>query len=173
MTRIPGWRTCCAIAAAAWFLAAGAWMPADTRTQIPIRFAQDGARTASAAAIVRGGTTYVSANDLAHALGLRTQPDAEGVRLEISSASLTLRLTANNPFIVVLDARDNANLVQLPLPIVGLGGATYVPVAAFLPVLRTLTPEEISYDGAAITVGRGRPASGFDVTGVAFEEKSN
>src|SRR5690349_7669437 len=173
MTRLPGWRTCCAIAAAAWFLAAGAGMPADTRAQIPIRFAQDAARTASAAAIVRGGTTYISAGDLARALGLRAQPDAEGVRLEISSASLTLRLTADNPFIVALDARDNANLVQLPLPIVGLGGATYVPIAAFLPILRTLSTEELSYDGAAITVGRGRPSSAFDVTGVSFEEKSN
>jgi N-acetylmuramoyl-L-alanine amidase len=55
------------------------------------------------------------------------------------------------------------------------GPAYYAPAEQFIPLLNSLLGEEITYSAAerAIVVGRPGAVSGFDVAGLAFEQKAN
>jgi len=141
--------------------------------KLPVAFPQDPSRNVQLSVLSRGGLRYVGAVELARTFLLNTQLDSETQKLELTSATYTVRLAPGNPFLIIIDARENASIVQLPNEILPAAGDLLVPIDAFIPVLRAVLAEEITYDRTTIVVGRPRAPSAFDVTGITFEEKSN
>ena len=145
----------------------------QAQTPIPIQFLQDSTRNTTIATLPQYGRQYVSLNDLVRAFNLRAQKDSEALKIDVQTPAFTMRATAGSPYIVVLDQKNNANIAQMPFNVLYVSNTFFVPFESFLPVLRSGLNEEIAYDGTVIRVGKPRPPSAFDVTGVTFEEKSN
>ncbi len=154
------------------FCAAG---PLSAQTTLPLRFLQEPARNADLGMIEREGTVYISLNDLGPAFGLRLAPDPETQRLELQAGTFTVRVSAENPFIIIADRLQNASIIQLPMNVIGDRQAFYAPVEQFIPLFNSLLAEEITYvkRDREIIVGRPLAESAFDVAGLSFGQKAN
>jgi N-acetylmuramoyl-L-alanine amidase len=141
--------------------------------KIPVEFPQDPSRNTQLPSVSRGGIRYVAAVDIARTFLLNTQLNPETRKVDLASVSYTVRLAPGNPFLVITDAKEYASIVQLPTNVLLAETGLLVPIDAFVPVLRAILADEVAYDRSAIVVGRARSVSPFDVTGIAFEEKSN
>jgi len=138
-----------------------------------IQFLQDTTRNATVASLPQYGKQYASLNDLARAFNLHAIKDSEALKIDIQTPAFTIRATAGSPYVVILDQKNNASMVQMPFNVLFVSDAFFVPIESFMPVLRSALNDEIAFDGLTIRVGTPRPHSAFDVTGVTFEEKSN
>jgi N-acetylmuramoyl-L-alanine amidase len=145
------------------------------QNSIPLQFLQDPKRDRQIATINRQGATFISLKDISQAFRLTVSQTIESQKAEINTPSFTLKVTANNPFIIVVDKLQNASIVQLPLNVLFTNKTFYLPVEQFLPVFNTIVSEELSYDKLrnSIIVGRAPVPSKFDVAGLMFEQKSN
>lgn len=150
---------------------------------VPVRFADDSTQLQHVDGMIERGVLYVSLDDLARGLGARLSRAAD--RIEVRNGSSALRLIEDNPFIVSSSDGITSNVVQLPFAVTGSGGEIFVPVESFIPLIDAIFEEEIRFDFEEITVGAGtigervRPLeqqpvkSGFDLTGMVFEERDN
>ncbi|HLB00035.1 MAG TPA: N-acetylmuramoyl-L-alanine amidase [Bacteroidota bacterium] len=144
--------------------------------RIPVEFRSASSRNSSVAALRSGGYLYASLNDLARVFDLGTFENAASGKYEIKAGLFRVRITADNPYVVVRDEELNSNVYQLPAPSLYLTGRYYVPVAAMCSILDYILAADIAFDGSAPKiVAGGRPASSsaFDLAGLEFEEKSN
>ena len=146
---------------------------ADAQNSLPVQFTQAPSRNTQIGIFVKNATTYASLADLAHVFNLQATTKSEANKLELRSDEYTLKVTANNPYVVIVDKKDNANLLQLPVNVVYAVNSFFVPLDAFIPILKNVLSEEIVFDGRKIVVGLAALKSSFDVTGIGFEEKSN
>lgn len=91
----------------------------------------------SVPAFAHGGVLYASLSEFARALSMPTYVNEEARKIEVRIADSRLKLTDNNPFVVVLSHRDNVirEVYQLPAEIVRSKVAYYMPVASMLPLL--------------------------------------
>ena len=145
----------------------------SAQNSLPVRFHGTPSRNSSIGIFTKNGVLYGSLNDLARIFSLRTYINTETNKLEISSEELTLKVTGNNPFVVLFDKKENANLLQLPVPTIHAANSFFIPLRSFVPIFKSLVADELSLETDAITVGVETSKSRFDVTGVDFDEKSN
>ena len=152
-----------------------ALQPIFAQEPLALRFLQDPARSTAIGSIERHGTVFLSLNDLGPAFGLKLVVQPETEKLELQAGTFTLRVAANNPFIVIADRQQNASIIQFPVDLVAVKQIFYAPAEQFIPLLNSLLAEEITYvrRDRSIIVGRPVSASGFDVAGLGFEQKAN
>jgi len=143
------------------------------QNQLPVKFALNPSRNTQIGSLIRNGTTYVSLGDLARVFKLNAVPDPATHKIEIQGEQFTVRVSDDNPFVIISDKKENANLLQLPANVVYSANSFYVPIDAFIPVLKIILSEDITYDRSMIIVGHPMPASSFDVTGLVFDQKTN
>jgi N-acetylmuramoyl-L-alanine amidase len=154
----------------ALLLSVGALFPQNS---MPVRFAGDPSKNSSIGTFTKNGVIYGSLNDLARIFNLRTYINTETSKLEVASEELTLKVTGNNPFIILTDKKENANLLQLPVPAIFAANAFFVPLQPVIPIFNSIAGDELTLEGDIIIVGTRLVKSRYDVTGVNFEEKSN
>ena len=153
----------------------GAAAPVSAQQTIPLQFLQEPGRNASLGMLERRGTVYVSLNGLGTAFGLRLVPDPEAQKLELQAGTFTMRFAADNPFVIIADRQQNASIVQLPTDVVAVQETFYAPAEQIIPLVNSMLAEEITYvrRDRSIIVGRPLSVSGFDIAGLAFEQKAN
>ncbi len=150
--------------------------PARAQDRIRVEFRSDPGRDASVAALRSGGYLYASLNDLARVFNLGTFENAASQKFEVKVGMFRVKITADNPYVVVRDEDLNSNVYQLPARSLYVSGGYFVPVAAMAAILDYILPGEISFDrasGRIVSAGRPASASAFDLAGLAFEEKAN
>jgi N-acetylmuramoyl-L-alanine amidase len=152
---------------------ATAW--AQSQSSLPVEFSTSPARNAHIASFARGNVLYGSLNDLSQVLSLKISPNAETQKLAIQSDQYTVKVTAENPFIVLTDRNRNASIVQLSASVVFSSGSYFIPAEEFAPILQYIYPSEVSFNHArsAFVIGTAIPPSAFDITGLRLEQKSN
>ncbi len=150
-----------------------ATVAARAQKPLPVEFLQAPARNTQISAFVHNSVTYGSLNDLGHIFNITLTSNPQAGKVEARNDQFTLRITMNNAFVVIVDRKENANLIQLPTNVLYRAGSFYVPIGGFVPLLKTMLSEEIAFDGLKMTVGRRRPRSVYDVSGISFDEKSN
>ncbi len=124
----------------------------------------------------KDGLTYAPLGDLADALGIRTYWNDETKKLELKLKSYRLKLTAQNPFVVITDLGTNsASVRQLPVPVEFRDGRIYAPIAFFFPHFKTIFEKRIAIYSPTerITPEPFVPPSPFDITGISVEQKLN
>ena len=148
---------------------------ATAQNSLPVTFLQDSSRTTSIGTVLRNGVVYGSLDDLARTFIIDTYADIEAQKFELRTDGYTIKATADNPFIVVTDVQKNSNVVQLSSEVRYAAETYFVPLESFIPILDYISTEAINYDRirTSIIVGKLKPISRFDVTGVDFEEKTN
>jgi N-acetylmuramoyl-L-alanine amidase len=143
------------------------------QSSIPVQFSQNPSANTQIGGFVRKGIQYGSADDLATVFRIQKYVNPETKKLELKTDQYTIKIASDNPFIIIVDNKDNASMVQLPVNAIYTANSFFVPLKAFIPILRMMLNPEVSFDGTRIIIGRTVPASRFDVTGLSFEEKSN
>jgi N-acetylmuramoyl-L-alanine amidase len=104
--------------------------------------------------------TYASVADIAARLAFPVAVDESRGKLELRAGDCRLKLTARNPFIVVIDHASNTigKIVQMPRNVLRTQDGFFVPIHAFAPVLSDawrhavavdVSASEILIDGAA------------------------
>ncbi len=124
------------------------------------------------------GTTFASANDIADALrfGSRTIPETK--QFEFQTKEYSVRLTADNPFVLINDVKNTASMVQLPFETAMRGNEMFVPVESFVKLLDDVTSETFVYDRIKKEISVGvvtkiSVSKSFDISKVTVEQKSN
>ncbi|MDI6766132.1 MAG: N-acetylmuramoyl-L-alanine amidase [Bacteroidota bacterium] len=143
------------------------------QNSIPIQFPQTPSRNTNIGAFPKNNVLYCSLNDFAQILKLKTYINSESKKFEFRTDEFTLKFTANNPFVVIVDKKENANLLQMSANVIFAANSFFIPTTEFISILKTVIVEEISFDGYRITIGSTPAKSTFDVTNLSFEEKSN
>lgn len=144
--------------------------------RIPVEFASRPGAGASIASVTEAGHLYGSLNDIIAAFGLRSYENPGSEKFEIKSGIFAVKVTADNPYIVVRDQELNSNVYQLPARVLRIGADYYVPIGPMCAILDYIIPDEISFDkssGKVIAGGSPRPASPYDLSGLELEEKVN
>jgi len=145
----------------------------SAQNSMPVRFPGNPSRNSSIGTFTKNGVLYGSLNDLARIFSLRTYINTETIKLEVSSEDLTLKVTGNNPFVVLYDKKENANLLQMPVPAIYAANSFFIPLGSFIPIFKAVSADDITLRPDVITVGAEISKSRFDLTDLEFEEKSN
>ncbi|HXX65015.1 MAG TPA: N-acetylmuramoyl-L-alanine amidase [Bacteroidota bacterium] len=142
---------------------------------VRIEFAGDSSRTTVIGAFRRGGTLYASLSDLAQVFSLATFENTQTHKLEVKRPPLRLKVAGANPFVIITDEQDHRSVTQLPQEVVYAANAYFVPLDAFLPLLRPAFGINASFNPWTGVLGIGTPsaASVFDITGIQLEPKAN
>lgn len=149
---------------------------AHGQRRIPVEFGSRPGAGASVASVARGGHLYASLNDLVSVFGLRSYENAAAEKFEIKSGIFAVKITADNPYVVVRDEQLNSNVYQLPAPAILEGGHYYVPAGPMCAILDYILADEVSFDRSSARIvagGRPRASSAYELAGVDYEEKSN
>jgi len=147
----------------------------QSQNKLSVIFQQEPSRSTSIGTIKRGGSLYASISDLVKLFHIKSSHSLASQKLELETKQYTLRLTANNPFVVLFDQNRTGNVIQLQNIVVYQAQAFYVPAEEFINVFDDVMPEDISFDRTrpAIVVGKTLARSPFDITGLVTEEKNN
>ncbi|HLF14240.1 MAG TPA: N-acetylmuramoyl-L-alanine amidase [Bacteroidota bacterium] len=155
-------------------LALAAGSPAQRR--IAVDFTSRPGEGASVGSVTNAGHLYGSLNDIVAVFGLRFYENPGSEKFEIKSGPFAVKVTANNPYVVVRDEELNSSVYQLPAEALRIGGEYYVPVGPMCAILDYIIPDEISFDassGKIVAGGRPRSSSPYDLAGLELEEKTN
>ncbi len=98
--------------------------------------------------LTREGIVYAAVDELAQALSFKTFYDNIKNKIELILPTARLKLTANNPFIVVADKKGSSisEVFQMPREVVQTTNSFYAPIASFIPLLRRIWNHEISFN---------------------------
>jgi N-acetylmuramoyl-L-alanine amidase len=143
------------------------------QNSIPVQFSNNSSGNTQIGGFVKKGIQYGSVDDLASIFRLQKYVNPETKKLELKSNLYTIKIASDNPFVIIVDSKENASMVQLPVNVLFIANSYFIPLQAFIPTLRMMLGTDVSFDGTKIVVGHSVPASKFDVTGLSFEEKSN
>jgi N-acetylmuramoyl-L-alanine amidase len=146
-----------------------------SQNKLTVTFEQEPSRSTSIGITKRGGILYASITDLARVFHLKSSHTIETQKLELSTKQYTLRLTANNPFVVIFDQNRTGNVLQLQNNVLYQSNSFFVPAEEFINVFDDVMPEDISFDPSkpAIAIGKTIASSRFDITGISTDEKNN
>jgi N-acetylmuramoyl-L-alanine amidase len=139
-------------------------------------FEEDPDRRVSIGVFDRRKAVYASLNDLASAFNLESYENEEAVKLELRHTTGRLKVSADNPYVVLTDPNDRRSTFQLQGHVLHAAGRYFVPLETFLPLFGRLTGRTCTFDPAQglITVAAPPSASsGFDINSVSFERKAN
>lgn len=143
------------------------------QNSIPIQFSQTPSRNTNIGTFHRNNILYCSLNDFAQVLKIQTYINPESKKIEYHINEFILKFTADNPFVVIVDNNENANLLQLSANVKFAVNSFFIPTNEFISILKTVLVDEIIFDGYRIIIGLETIKSAFDVTNLSFEEKSN
>ena len=157
---------------------AAAALPAPAAAQenaVQVEFAADSARSTVIGAFKRNGFVYVSLNDIAHVFSLATYASPETQKFEVKRVPLRLKVSGGNPFVVVTDDSGKRTAYQLPAKVIYAANSYFVPLSAFLPLLRPVFGINASYNQwtGVLGVGVQPVASAYDIPGLRLESKTN
>lgn len=119
---------------------------------------------------------YLAANDFAAALSFPGALNAEVHKFEFRLPSHRIKVTAENPFLVVTDLTTNsASVYQLSVRCLFLDSLYYVPITEFLRLVDVLWPKEVTFDDVdlLLSVKSSPLTSPFDIMDVQIETKLN
>ncbi len=110
--------------------------------------------------------SYVDLTAFTQALNLQNYINTERHKLQITVGSTRLKWTADNPFVVV-----GQKVVQLPARTLCREDRFWVPLEAFVQILRQVYPAKIYIDlnTAVLTI----LPSNFEVFGIQYDQKEN
>ncbi|MGH2568124.1 MAG: N-acetylmuramoyl-L-alanine amidase family protein [Bacteroidota bacterium] len=120
--------------------------------------------------------TFVALNDFASALSLPYLRNDSTLKLEMRLNAHRMKVSANNPFIVITElATNSASVSQFPQSVILRDDAYYAPVPAFVQIFGRLSSTGVSYEASSSTIYVGeKPATPrFDITGVEVEPRLN
>ncbi len=127
-------------------------------------------------AIERSDVVYLALNDLISRLSLPSLTNTEVRKLEFRIGSHRIKVTANNPFVVITDLSTNAaSVYQLPIGAVLQDEIYFVPATEFLRALNIVWPSTLQFDpiDLLLAISTVAPVSPFDITNVVIEPKLN
>ena len=118
-------------------------------------------------AFFHGRVLYASLNELSRRFKFPTYENAEVGKIEVRIGAQRLKMTAGNPFVVVLSQRDNAitEVYQLPAEIMRTRVAYYMPMATMLPLLGRVWGRGLTLDQSRAELTVASAAGGVRVTG--------
>ncbi|MFI5251529.1 MAG: N-acetylmuramoyl-L-alanine amidase [Bacteroidota bacterium] len=142
---------------------------------IHVNFSADHSRNTTIGAFEKNGTIYASLTDLLEVFRIHSTLDAKYKKLTFEGKKLTLQVSANNPFIVLVDADSATHIIQMPVPVLFAAKSFFVPVESFIPLFNNLVSDEIKFEPGKwqITIEGHDKHSPFDITGMNIEEKEN
>lgn len=144
--------------------------------QIRVQFRDTPGRSASIQVFRQQGMLYGSLSDLADVFDGRTYENSAARKIEIKKDPFALRLTADNPFIVVQDQSQRQRVHQLHARVILAGGSYYAPLVSLLPYLAEVVNQPLSFDASTKTLSIAATpatASGKDFSTLLFETKAN
>lgn len=105
-------------------------------------------KTMSIPAFQHKGVLYASLDELAAVMSFRTYVNNASHKIEVRIADTRLKVTDNNPFIVVLSHKDNVTkeVFQLPIEVMRSNVAFYMPMASFVPLLSRVWKKSLLLD---------------------------
>jgi N-acetylmuramoyl-L-alanine amidase len=122
------------------------------------------------------GIIYGSLRDIATDLSIALYINPTTKKGEITLRQQRIKVTADNPFVVISDSLPTEGSVfQMPVtPIYG-ANTLYVPIEYFIPILEKHTEYPIRYSAETrtIMVGTLKPKPVYDITGIGIEERVN
>jgi N-acetylmuramoyl-L-alanine amidase len=146
---------------------------AGQQNTIRVEF-RDGSRRPTEVGVFRTrGVLYASLTDLTEILSLNHYENREARKLEIKAPPYRIKVTGDNPFVVVTDAQRRQNVYQLPYPVINAAGAFFVPLEVFVPYLGPLFGSTATFGEGILAIGSAPPSSTFDIPTVRFEPKTN
>jgi N-acetylmuramoyl-L-alanine amidase len=150
-------------------------IPRAGQNTISVVFPGDASRNTHIGAFNRNGTIYGSLSDLLEVLRMQSSFDLKVKKLEFQGKKLSLQVTANNPFIVLIDMDQTTHAIQMPAQVLFAAQSFFVPIESFIPLFNNLVSDEISFDNDKwqLSVGQPLKKSKYDITGLTIEEKEN
>ncbi|MCJ7813015.1 N-acetylmuramoyl-L-alanine amidase, partial [bacterium] len=123
-------------------------------------------RTDSILAYRIGDVIYVSPEELANLINVKTVYNPQNKKLVLRVGSCEIKITALNPFILV-----DESVHQIPLSTIDVGGNIYVPLALFLEVVGPMLPAELNFqpDDDILRIRNLQ----YNITGIEIEEIAN
>ena len=107
--------------------------------------------TSTLPAFTQRDILYASMSAFAKQASMKTYVDASRGKMEVVIAAHRVKLTAGNPFVVVIDHASNViqHVRQLPAEVLLRDKEYYIPAQAFLPLCAELWKKRIDVDEAA------------------------
>lgn len=148
---------------------------AAAQYSLEVRFVTSPERTTYIATLQRNAVIYGAINDLAAAFNLDVRNFAPRQQLELKTSRYTIRVTADNPFVVVSDGKKQLSVEQLPILPIFAAKTLFAPLEFFIPVLDAVLDEEIVFnkDLRLIAVGELYRRPRFDLASYSIEERDN
>ena len=142
---------------------------------LQIVFEDDPGQKRTAGVFAHDGISYVSLNDLASIYGLTFLENTESEKLEVKRGGEALTVTAGNPFVVTTDAAGRKSIYQIPVEVIHISGAYFVPLNPLLPLIDRLTGRSSTLDErtGSVLVEGSSPIAVFDIPTLDFEPKAN
>jgi N-acetylmuramoyl-L-alanine amidase len=110
-----------------------------------------------------------------NAFHLKYYIDANVKKIQFATLQYAMKVTANNPFIVISDQSNTGSVLQVPFETRYAANTFFVPLESFIPLMNTVLPQTIAFDSREmiVRVGKPVPPTIFDITSLSFEEKDN
>ena len=124
----------------------------------------------------RSDVIFLALNDFIQLFELPSSINAAVRKCEFRLAFHRVKVTAENPYLVITDLSSNAaSVIQLPTDALLDGDVYFVPAAEFIKAISVLWPGDISFDTVelALKAGTTPSSSPFDITNVQIEQKLN
>lgn len=120
---------------------------------------------------------YISIPDFVRMFGLNYYCNTVTKKMEIKLSRAQLKMTGENPFVVVTDyTTRKQTTLQLPLAVRTVGDTLYAPLIYFLPVFNSMSQTALAIDTAreaSIVSLDSMEARRIDVTSVTVDVKKN
>ncbi|MFH0992431.1 MAG: N-acetylmuramoyl-L-alanine amidase [bacterium] len=123
--------------------------------------------------LARFQVLYLAVNDVAAALAPLSTINQERKKFELRLLQHRMKLSANNPFIVVTESESNTSSVfQLSRSVILIDSLYYMPFQPFLYLLQRYSQKPVAYDEAKslITIGS---IPRFEIKDFTVEKKDN
>ncbi len=122
------------------------------------------------------GVTFISLNDLASSLSLTVAVNDTVRKLELRVHHHRIKVTADNPFVVITELSTNsASVSQMPLPVLFHDGTYFAPLSPFLTLFNVLWPGNVVDENEtnSLAISSTAKTSEFDITGIEIEPRLN
>lgn len=141
----------------------------------PIEFTQSPASNTVVGSFVRNDVLYVSLNDLAYVLNLKTYINNEAKKIEVKTKSYKIILSAENSYVVITDTNEKVSVLQLQQRIYFAANSFFIPIKSFFQIFNKFLDEEVTFDSKRkiIVVGKPIVAPKHDIVNISYEQKVN
>jgi len=143
---------------------------------IKVVFEEDTSRNSVIGKFELNGVSYGSLNDFSELLRLNTYVNLKTRKFEVKLPRYRMRMTADNPFIVISDpAGENQSIIQMSANVLVGASAFFVPVEEFLGPFNQLYDGTVTYDKSTetIRVAMTVSPSSYDIGDLIVEQRKN